>query len=278
MTYQHKIDHMKTDVKLFDRLFDEYKKLNPSVQIIHQLFQSQNETIYNDHIAFRSFNHSDININALAKPFLERDYKEKGNYRFEQKKLIAKHYENENNPMAPKIFISELCIEELSPKSITLIEEHILKKIQNIPPTEELLFAGTLWGEPEYSVYQTLLEESEYAAWLYAFGFRANHFTVFVNTLNSFNSLEEVNQFLKTNGHQLNSSGGEIKGTPDLFLEQSSTLADIVDIKFKEGTHKIPACYYEFARRYPLSDGKLFNGFIAKSADKIFESTNYRKD
>ncbi len=30
----------------------------------------------------------------------------------------------------------------------------------------------------------------------------------------------------------------------------------------------------EFAHRYPLPNGNLFQGFVAKSADKIFESTN----
>ena len=39
------------------------------------------------------------------------------------------------------------------------------------------------------------------------------------------------------------------------------------------GAHSIPCCYYEFAKRYTQADGKLFRGFVAQSADKIFEST-----
>jgi hypothetical protein len=38
--------------------------------------------------------------------------------------------------------------------------------------------------------------------------------------------------------------------------------------------HEIPTCYYEFARRYPLADGRLYQGFVAASADRIFESTH----
>jgi len=75
----------------------------------------------------------------------------------------------------------------------------------------------------------------------------------------------------------MNTSGGEIKGTPEQLLRQSSTLADKVAISFKEGSYEIPACYYEFAQRYKDKSGKLYSGFIAKSADKIFESTDYRK-
>jgi len=41
--------------------------------------------------------------------------------------------------------------------------------------------------------------------------------------------------------------------------------------------HEIPSCYYEFARRYEDKNGELYGGFIAKSADKIFESTDFYK-
>ncbi|MGB1300776.1 MAG: DUF1338 domain-containing protein, partial [Pseudoalteromonas tetraodonis] len=35
-------------------------------------------------------------------------------------------------------------------------------------------------------------------------------------------------------------------------------------------------CFYEFAIRYPKPDGEIYTGFVAASADKIFESTNAR--
>ena len=122
-----------------------------------------------------------------------------------------------------------------------------------------------------------LREASEYAAWVYSYGYRANHFTISINHLKQYDTIEKVNSFVKENGFQLNTSGGEIKGTPEQLLEQSSTLADRVKVNFSEGEFEIPSCYYEFARRYRDADGKLFSGFIAGSADKIFESTDYRK-
>ena len=51
-----------------------------------------------------------------------------------------------------------------------------------------------------YDVYNRLREESEYAAWFYVFGFRANHFTVSINSLKKFNTLVSVNELLKSNG------------------------------------------------------------------------------
>jgi hypothetical protein len=57
-------------------------------------------------------------------------------------------------------------------------------------------------------------------------------------------------------------------------LEQSSTMADKAVVKFSDGEVSIPSCFYEFAKRYPLDCGTLYSGFVAASADKIFESTN----
>ena len=47
-------------------------------------------------------------------------------------------------------------------------------------------------------------------------------------------------------------------------------------IEFVEGLYNIPTCYYEFAYRYKMNEWELFNGFIASSADKIFESTDLK--
>ena len=138
---------------------------------------------------------------------------------------------------------------------------------------EELPVMGRPW-EVSFGDYQMLQKESEYAAWTAAHGFKANHFTVFVNTLKTFKSIQELNQYLKESGFKLNEAGGEIKGSPQQLLEQSSTIADQEFVNFSGETQKVPGCYYEFARRYPAKDGTLFQGFITESADKIFESTD----
>ena len=79
---------------------------------------------------------------------------------------------------------------------------------------------------------------------------------------------------MKAGGFTLNSVGGEIKGSAEVKLEQSSTMADHADVAFSDKTMTIPSCFYEFALRYPLANGELYTGFVAASADKIFESTN----
>ena len=267
---------MKLDF-LLGKLWDIYTSQNPAVQQVHDLFIKEGERVVNDHIAFRTFNDPRIGIDVLAKPFLADGYVEKGQYNFEEKKLFARHYEHETDPEAPRVFISELLTKNFS----DFLQQTIKKVISQMPVSQsgsdELIFSGRTWEKPSFEVYNKLKEESEYAAWVYVFGFCANHFTVSVNYLKKNNSIEKVNSLLKTNGFLINDAGGEIKGTPQELLEQSSIKAGIVEIDFVEGAYEIPGCYYEFARRYPDESGKLYSGFIAKSADKIFESTNFYK-
>ena len=261
---------------IFERLWEQYTAENPGAGKIFQLFQDEGERVVNDHVAFRTFDDPRVNIDILAKPFIEAGYKPAGEYYFETKKLRARHYELPGFPESPRVFISELMLDEFSEELQHTIREQLDAIPQELLVSPELIFQGSIFPSISHAMYNSLREESEYAAWMYAFGYRANHFTVSINYLKNFEGIEEVNSFLKSNGFQLNSSGGEIKGTPAQMLEQSSTLADQVEVKFSDGTHVIPGCYYEFARRYRDAKGKLFSAFIAGSADKIFESTDYR--
>ena len=125
---------MSIPFQLFSQLFNEYRNLNPSVKKIHQLFENTGAEIINDHIAFRTLNFPKINIDKLALPFIENGYKEKGKYRFEEKKLTAKHYEIPNNLSAPKIFISQLMTNELSETSQRLINSFYSNLKSSIKP------------------------------------------------------------------------------------------------------------------------------------------------
>jgi hypothetical protein len=263
--------------QIFGKLWEAYTGQNPSVKKVHDLFVASGEEVFNDHIAFRTFDDPRVNIDVLARPFLAAGYEEKGDYHFEEKKLYAKHFEHKTDERAPRVFISQLKTKEFSP----FLQETVQDCLNNIPveklQSPDLVFSGNVWGTPSFEFYQQLRDESEYAGWLYVYGFCANHFTVSINYLKSLDTIEKVNSFLKSNGYQMNDSGGEIKGTPEELLEQSSIKSEIVAVDFEEGSFEVPGCYYEFARRYPDASGKLYSGFIAKSADKIFESTDYYK-
>jgi hypothetical protein len=263
--------------EIFNRLWQDYTIQNPDTKRVYDLFVSEGETVVNDHIAFRTFNHPSINVDKLAKVFLKNGYEFRGDYRFEQKKLLAKHFEHSTDPSAPRVFISELIVEEFSGFLRNTVSEWISKIPGELLTSDELIYAGNVAGVPSFETYEKLRCESEYAGWLYVNGFCANHFTVSVNALKRYDTIQKVNAFLKEKGFIMNDAGGEIQGTPDELLEQSSIKAGMISVEFSEGTFMIPGCYYEFAKRYAGSDGRIYSGFIAKSADKIFESTNFYK-
>ena len=265
-----------TITEIFDHLWSEYTDRTPSAQKIKDLFVNKGNNVFNDHVAFRTFDDERVNIEVLAQPFIAAGYVESGEYHFEKKKLYAKHYEHVSDKNAPRVFISQLLTKEFSFE----LQAEVKKMIDSIPSVElntnNLVFKGRLWDTPSFKVYEELQRESEYAAWLYVNGFCSNHFTVDVNKLVTFESLQEVNEFLKGKGFKMNISGGEIKGTAEQMLEQSSVLADKIPVEFKEVTKEITSCYYEFAFRHAMSNGELYSGFIAGSADKIFESTDMK--
>ena len=261
--------------ELFSKLWADYTSKNPQALKIYDSFIAEGEKVINDHIAFRTFNLPEVNIDVLSKAFLAAGFEEKGSYVFEQKKLFAKHFEHPGIPDAPRVFISQLKVEEFSPYLQNVVKDIVSKVPQEVINSSEIVLAGNQWGKPSYEVYQKLREESEYAAWLYVNGFTVNHFTVSVTHLEKLNDIYAVNDFLKNQGYLMNDGAGEVQGTPEELLEQSSVKAELKNIEFEEGIYQVPACYYEFAKRYPDADGKLYSGFIAKSADKIFQSTDF---
>lgn len=262
---------MSTVKNLFSNIWQNYLEVTPSANKVHELLGSGNDLI-NDHVAYRTFNIAKVNIEKISAHLIKLGYKQCGEYTFEAKKLNAKHFEHADSSL-PKVFISELLVEEFSPRVQEIIASMVAKINEADINVESFLYSGTHW-KVSHQEYLDLLAESEYAAWVAAWGYRANHFTVSINHLENYDSIEAVNDAVKAGGFTLNSVGGEIKGDQEVKLEQSSTMADHVLVEFSDKTVAIPSCFYEFAKRYPLENGELYSGFVAASADKIFESTN----
>ena len=258
---------------VLESMWQDYLLLNPEAQRVVDTLRAEGESIVNDHIALRTFNVGVVALEECAKPFIAMGYEEKDEYFFDAKKLRAKHYEFKGDPSTPKIFISELLVNEFSSEFQTIVNSLVSRISADQVQRSNFFHSGRPW-DVSLSQYETLLNESDYGAWMAAIGYRPNHFTVFINNLNKYSDIQTLNDFLKSKGFKLNSSGGEIKGGPDVLLEQSSTLANRVEVEFTDGKKEVPSCYFEFAKRYPIVSGELYQGFIAKSADKIFESTN----
>ncbi len=262
---------MSANQRWFEALWRDYSAMAPRVSSIKKSLEIRGEQVLNDHVAFRTFDLAPINLESLAPTIESLGYRRLDSYRFEAKKVRAIAFVHPE-PNAPRIFLSELETSRFEDSIQGLIHE-LVGQVKGLPVGPEVLFSGRPW-QLTTTTYRQLAEVSEYAAWVASLGLRPNHFTVNANALSTFEGLPVLLDFVESQGFQLNESGGRIKGTPAQFLEQGSTLADRISVDFTDAALEVPTCYYEFAYRHPMSDGRLFDGFVEASADKIFESTN----
>src|SRR5206468_13073281 len=116
--------------------------------------------------------------------------------------------------------ISELCVHELPIGLHQIVDRLVAQLPAGFGERADLPWAGRPW-RVRRAEYEALLAASEYAAWVAAFGFRVNHFTVDFNSLTTFPDLESLDAFLLEHGFTLNTVGGAIKGTRADCLEQS---------------------------------------------------------
>ena len=110
---------------IFNRLWMDYTSQNPSVQNVHDLFVNNGEKVFNDHIAFRTFDDKRVDIDVISKLFLKNGYVERGFYTFKEKHLIAKHFEHNTDKTAPRVFISQLVTNDFSEYLQNTIKELI---------------------------------------------------------------------------------------------------------------------------------------------------------
>lgn len=277
---------------------NRYKERVPDVSTIinamikEGIIQSDAE-IENDHIAFRTMGVPFLGIQSLEKIFLHYGYEKRDHYFFPAKKLDAYWYAPPS-PEYPRIFISELRVNDLSEKVQSIIYSYT-NEVKADPVTkinlddagavDQFLHSG-LWRIPTLEDYLELSKESEYAAWVIYNRYYLNHFTISVHNLKEgYNTIVDFNAFLERNGFMLNDSGGKIKASPDGLLLQSSTVAEMIEATFANGVkHRISGSYVEFAERKVLKQFEGLptaaikrehrrEGFEANNADKIFEST-----
>lgn len=284
--------------KILNALFIPYKESVPEVKkisnaMIERGMIGSESDIINDHIAFRTLGVPHLGIASFEKIFLHYGYKKRDPYYFPEKKLDALWYEPPTEEY-PRIFLSELRVGDLSQQAQEIIKKYVdpitacpVESIDLDNPEEVgEFFYKPLWGLPTSEDYQTLLRESEYAAWVIYNRYYLNHYTISIHELpEGYNTLEEFNAFLESIGIVLNTAGGKIKVSEDGLLKQSSSVSKMQAATFADGvTLKISGSYVEFAERCVLPGFRNIpreeitrahrrDGFESANADKIFEST-----
>jgi hypothetical protein len=290
-------NHHALDLVL-DGLMRRYTERVPDVQRVLDVMVSEGiiqspGDVENDHIAFRSLGIPHLGIASLEKVFLALGYIKRDYYYFSEKKLDAYWYA----PPAeryPRIFLSQLRVQDLSAGAQEIIGKYT-GEIHSDPVDALDLSDGvaldaflhsSLWPLPTLADYEALAAESEYAAWVIYNRYYLNHFTISVHNLPAgYDTIASFNDFLERHGFTLNSAGGKIKQSPDGLLLQSATVAGKIEAAFAGGEKRpIAGSYVEFAERKVLPEfaslpvdslGRQHRreGFEAKNADKIFEST-----
>jgi len=284
--------------KILQSLFETYSERVPDVKKItnalikKNIIKSQHDII-NDHIAFRTMGVKNLGIKSFEKIFLHHGYTKRDFYSFEKKKLNAFWYSHPEKNM-PRIFISELRVNELSEKAQQIIFKYTHKICSdpvdslNLDDSNEVskFLSSPLWNLPTLEDYNLLLKESEYASWVIYNRYYLNHYTISVHELcNEYNTLKKFNKLVEDLGIILNDSGGVIKKSRDGLLLQSSSVANKIKAKFANNEKKwISGSYVEFAERKILPEFQSVqekflkqehrrDGFETSNADKIFEST-----
>jgi hypothetical protein len=291
------------------QLWERYKARVPYAAQYQRMVIERGGKVQNDHIAFRTLNtktgHQPAGVEALTRIFLPLGYERKNLYLFEDKKLTAWHYEHASNAAYPKLFISQLEVDQLSSATATKIKTVVaeapdllsdqdlafLKKInqgQTLGKADEAALIEHLvgffvrpWKTPLRQTIEAVDKESQYAAWTLLHGNSVNHFTAYINEqhVKEWPDIEATVAALREAGIPMKA---EFEGERGSKLRQSSTKAAMeeCDVVEKDGAHgKInwSYAYYELAERgdVPGDDGKptRFHGFLGAQATNLFDMT-----
>ena len=167
---------------VLDGLMERYRAHVPDVpRIVAALAREgaiQGEDgIENDHIAFRTLGVRPLGIASLEQVFLHYGYERRDRYDFPQKKVNAFWY---SPPSArfPRIFISELRVDELSPEAARIIRSYTggvtadpVGSLDLDDAAQVVAFLhAPLWRTPTWADYTRLRDESEFAAWVITTG------------------------------------------------------------------------------------------------------------
>ena len=294
--------------ELWHQLWLIYRQRVTYARVYETMIKNAGGTVANDHIAFRSLrlevDSSNGKIN-LGIPYLESivrwlGYEVAGEYHFRDRHLYARHYRHPEQDKydLPKLFISELIVEQLPPSIARSIYETVRsgnffslvtwqkstfpsKKDKQAVVKSLIPVFTRPWTPPKQSIVETVNEVSQYGAWLLLHGYSVNHFTGYINQQSTptYPDIKSTARALINQGVPMKGSfeGGRTSG-----LQQTATQAVIeqVPVLNEQGAiDKMPwsYAYYELAERYPITDNSgretIFEGFIAPQAQHLFDMT-----
>lgn len=263
-----------TLAEILDVLWRDYVAVAPQAEDIRHLLASRGEILCHDHVALRTYGAPGIGADAVARPFERLGWRQREIYEIFCRGVRARCWQHPNAAI-PKVLISEIAIEALSPGAQAVIGALIDQLPARFGERGDLPWAGRPW-RVTYADYRALHAESEAAAWLAAFGFRVHHFTLDVGALATFPDVAALDAFLVEHGFSIDDREGEgeieIEGAAAERIERSATRPDPVTVELADATVRIASSGYELVRRHRLPSGELFHGFAPASTGAVLLS------
>jgi Domain of unknown function (DUF1338) len=294
--------------QLWNLLWHDYRDRVTYARIYQQMIEETGGSIANDHIAFRTLRltidqngHSvQLGIPYLAKIVEALGYQQAGGYHFPEQFLYAQHYVHpeQDNYDLPKLFISELIVDDLPENVAALIKQAVQSAefpqypdhlaLESLDPLDRQTLLTQLahlfkrpWQPPKKSAVEQINTVSQYGAWVMLYGYSVNHFTGYVNRHQTakYQTIEQTIAGLTNLGVPMKSS---IEGGIENGLCQTATQAAIEQAWVQDDTSNLiqipwPYAYYEIAERYQIKnltgDSVLFEGFLSAQAKQLFEMT-----
>lgn len=292
--------------KLWHKLWENYIYRVNYAQVYQQMITAAGGCVANDHIAFRSLRltveNQNLGIEHLAEIATVLGYLPAGEYYFPSSHLYARHYRHPQQDEfdLPKLFISELIVDELPDEIAQLIYQTVASglsidaltfpsNIDALSESEIEQFVNQLatiftrpWQPPRKSTIEIVNNVTQYGAWVLLHGYAVNHFTGYVNRQNTpqYPDIETTAKALSERGVPMKA---EIEGSPCSGLRQTATHAVKEMITVLDDTSgeliNLPwtYAYYEIAERNLIANDAgekvLFEGFLDAQAKNLFEMT-----
>ncbi|BAY23628.1 hypothetical protein NIES2100_34200 [Calothrix sp. NIES-2100] len=295
-------------IHLYSLLWQEYSARVNYARTYQQMITAAGGIVANDHIALRSLRlslDSPKGQVSLGMDYLEQlatalGYVAGGEYIFPETHLYARHYTHPQEAKfdLPKLFISELIVDELPDRIAQLIQKTVSSlqdelifsvtdalpedgNVESIAQQLHKIFTRP-WLPPQRSVVEEVNQVTQYGAWVLLHGYAVNHFTGYVNRQNAakYPDIEATVSGLVNLGVPMKA---EIEGNIAWGLRQTATQAvkEMVTVLDDNSGEEIQIpwtyAYYEIAQRYPveIEPGKhiLFDAFLGKNAQQLFEMT-----
>ncbi|MBH8574675.1 DUF1338 domain-containing protein [Nostocaceae cyanobacterium CENA369] len=286
----------------WELLWQDYTARVSYARIYQQMITVAGGTVANDHIAFRSLRMTvdspqgeiNLGIDYLEQVAKFLGYEAAGEYTFPETHLYARHYRHPQQEKfdLPKLFISELIVDELPTDIVQLIYQTIATAnfsrfttlLLNVQDFQQIFTRP--WQPPLRSVVEQVNKFTQYGAWVLLHGYAVNHFTGYVNRQNTpeYPDIDSTARGLANLGVPMKA---EIEGDIACGLRQTATQAvkEMVtvldDINKEEIQIPWTYAYYEIAQRYTLEvepgNQKLFDAFLGNNAQHLFEMTRLSK-